>query len=1244
MQINPYLPNWRLFLAFLFAFSLNSAHAQLTKLPWDPDPDCNSIVTTGIVAVTCGASIEIDQSERYTFGLIDMNGALPAAGRIDVTLNQDMYHHPSWLVDSIGNVFGITMDNLGNIYLTASSNYSSDFFFVESVIRYGEIGGGAESVEAAGTIYRIDALTAEASVFAVLPQQAYNFTNTTCEGFMTVDRFTGPGLGNIAYHSDADIFYVTNFEDGRIYRVDNTGAILDSYDPLGLDDGGAGVTNINELAYGITVAPDNSELFFGMVEQGNFVPGNPGLYSIPLQADGSFVGTIDNSQNPAGAAWDNFVGTETLHIELSLDGFGDVATISDLEFSPSGNLLVGQRQCCNGTIHTSYNHGGRSQLLAESGGIFNVPLGFIYTSNGVIDDENCYGGVTTFDNPNSGEVEFVISSADMLDESGPHGISTQVEGNFGSPFAPATPAGLIAYSQSLNFPFSDPKGMGGDVYMFKACVLQDCPTAIVGTDLDVCSGELFDLEYTLTGGNPDEVSITWTNSMGMVIDPENAMIMHDACAPAEFEFVVEAICLADSTILTDTALVTAYTTDISPYVTVVEEPCFVDVIIDPDCADFLTIIGDIPVIEPGDVGTAIVQVVQNGPVSCDTLEIELEYNCACSIEGLTATPLDCENGLFMVELDFEHENTTGQFQVFDQNGTPIGPFNYSDLPVVFGPFPGTPGFVYTFEVVDTELPDCTASVDLGPVNCQVNCNAGTEGPICSGDVLGLFENGGDAVGWEWSSDGSAVISDINAQNPTATGVADGETFQVIVTAVTGLIDSCTVIATVFDLPVCEAITDGEICEGDVLQLEEIGGAAVSWSWSSNGSAVISDINAQNPTATGVADGEEFTVEITDANGCVSSCTVFAEVNDLPVCEAVTGGAICEGGELQLEEIGGAAVSWSWSSNGSAVISDINAQNPTATGVADGEEFTVEVTDANGCVSSCTVLAEVNDLPVCEAVTGGAICEGGELQLEEIGGAAVSWSWSSNGSAVISDPATQNPTATGVSDGEEFTVEITDANGCVSSCTVLAEVNDLPVCEASNDGPICAGEPLGLFEDGGDAVGWEWSSDGSAMIDDVNAQNPTATGLSNGETFTVVVTDVNGCQSICMTTAEVFDSPDCTAGNDGPICAGEPLGLFEDGGDAVGWEWSSDGSAVIDDVNGQNPTATGVSDGEVFTVVITDANGCTSSCSTTAAVFAAPEVLALNNGPICEGDILILEAEIMGGTPPFSYAWTHANGF
>lgn len=75
-----------------------------------------------------------------------------------------------------------------------------------------------------------------------------------------------------------------------------------------------------------------------------------------------------------------------------------------------------------------------------------------------------------------------------------------------------------------------------------------------------------------------------------------------------------------------------------------------------------------------------------------------------------------------------------------------------------------------------------------------------------------------------------------------------------------------------------------------------------------------------------------------------------------------------------------------------------------------------------------------------------------------------------------------------------------------------------------------------------------------------------------------------------------------AGNSGPICTGGTVMLYETGGDAVSWEWSSSGTAVFNDRTLQNPTATGAVDGEVFTVSITDAEGNTATANTTVTVF------------------------------------------
>ena len=97
----------------------------------------------------------------------------------------NLYRHPDWANSKIGDVFGLTLDDQGNVYVTASTSY-----LTKSPV----------TTAAPGNVYRIDGTTGAVNVFASLPNQ-------------------GPGLGNIEFSCELKSFYVTNFADGRIYQM-----------------------------------------------------------------------------------------------------------------------------------------------------------------------------------------------------------------------------------------------------------------------------------------------------------------------------------------------------------------------------------------------------------------------------------------------------------------------------------------------------------------------------------------------------------------------------------------------------------------------------------------------------------------------------------------------------------------------------------------------------------------------------------------------------------------------------------------------------------------------------------------------------------------------------------------------------------------------------------------------------------------------------------------------------------------
>ena len=214
----------------------------------------------------------------------------------------------------------------------------------------------------------------------------------------------------------------------------------------------------------------------------------------------------------------------------------------------------------------------------------------------------------------------------------------------------------------------------------------------------------------------------------------------------------------------------------------------------------------------------------------------------------------------------------------------------------------------------------------------------------------------------------------------------------------------------------------------------------------------------DPATAGVGT-HTVTYEFTDANGCTNSTTTDVVVNDLPECIASNNGPVCMGDDVTLMETGPDAVSWSWTGPGGFTSTD---QNPLVSPAVSGT-YTVEITDANGCVSTCTTEVVVNALPECIASNNGPVCMGEDITLMETGPDAVSWSWTGPGGFTSTD---QNPLVSPAVAGT-YTVEITDANGCVSTCTTEVVVNALPECIASNNGPVCMGDDVTLMETGPD---------------------------------------------------------------------------------------------------------------------------------------------------------------------------------
>jgi len=218
-----------------------------------------------------------------------------------------------------------------------------------------------------------------------------------------------------------------------------------------------------------------------------------------------------------------------------------------------------------------------------------------------------------------------------------------------------------------------------------------------------------------------------------------------------------------------------------------------------------------------------------------------------------------------------------------------------------------------------------------------------------------------------------------------------------------------------------------------------------------------------------------------------------------------------------------------------------------------------------------------------------ICSGSSVQLNASAPGAVSYLWTPSiglSASTIANPIA-NPT-----DTTTYIVAITNANGCTDIDTVIVMVVPLPSPSITPSGAtsFCTGGSVTLTS--GLASSYLWSTS-------VNDTLPSITVSTSG-TYSVSITNGNGCSSTATQTVTVFGLPPIDAGPNDTACLSTNATLLATGG--VSYVWSPAGS--LSDPNIANPIA-GPTSTTTYTVVGTATGGCTNVDSVTVTVVGNP---------------------------------------
>ncbi len=411
---------------------------------------------------------------------------------------------------------------------------------------------------------------------------------------------------------------------------------------------------------------------------------------------------------------------------------------------------------------------------------------------------------------------------------------------------------------------------------------------------------------------------------------------------------------------------------------------------------------------------------------------------------------------------------------------------------------------------------------------------------------------------------------------------------------------------------CKDANNGEIA------LTKTGGTEpITYSWS-NGETTkdLKDL------AAGV-----YFLTAEDKNGCAAYASIEVTEPELLTVTPEAKSIGCFGnsnGNISLDVKGGEGPYLYLWSNG-AVSKDLEGLNAGT--------YSVEVTDAAGCTVNAVVEVEealpleaaavdTND-PSCMDATDGVIT------LSVSGGTApYQYNWS-NGRT--------EKEITGLSAGD-YSVEITDNNGCKAMVEVsLTAPNLLTASLSVTAQNNCFGEAKGalnLTPEGGTApYTYQWFRGTEELNLDVASPGNLLAG-----NYTVVVTDAGGCQ--VTTSAEITQTDQrlvsrisaeevsCAGGSDGRV------NLSVDGGDAnYAFNWNSGETS-------QNLTDVPAG---VYTVTITDTNGCETENSVIVFEPTPLQVQGFVTNERCEGDEDgKIELLTIGGVEPYRFEWLHGS--
>ncbi|HQQ93748.1 MAG TPA: gliding motility-associated C-terminal domain-containing protein [Bacteroidia bacterium] len=546
----------------------------------------------------------------------------------------------------------------------------------------------------------------------------------------------------------------------------------------------------------------------------------------------------------------------------------------------------------------------------------------------------------------------------------------------------------------------------------------------------------------------------------------------------------------------------------------------------------------------------------------------------------------------------------------------IGPFSFTWNPTnqnsaaVSGLFPGTytltvfdQGTGCTFTPSTTFLPlvPLTGTVISSPSLACFGIPSGTASITLAGG------SGNQSYNWQ---------STLGSQStPTANSLPAGIASVTVIDALT----FCSVTHT-FLITQPPAITlniaasNVSVCLGGALQYTASasgGGPPFTYTWLPS---------AFSPTFTAqslLAGNYMYTVVSKDSRACLSTASVSAMFVPLPTV-SVAGVSVCPMVTATLSANGASTYTWNSSFAG----------NPY-TVIPSGSTVYPVIGSLNSCTASSNASVTMLPAPSASASNSGPVCSGQSLQLNGSGGVPL-WSGPLSFSSALLNPVINSAYA--LQSGPYY-LKVSAANGCTNLAMTQVSIHPVPIA-AVLCSMVCEGQTatLSAYFPGGNQYIWQGPNAFTSTLQTELFSN-ASTSLSG--LYSLTVTTAFGCTNSASGQMSVVAHPQLTVSGDSIVCFGETLWLSASSS-AANYLWSVPNGFQYSTAVYSVVTAGFLQSG-IYTVS-TVYGPCSTSTLYPVQVYAVPGLSVSNNSPVCENNVLMLQAN-----GPYTYNWNGPQG-